>query len=411
MARGHLAALIAGLVAFACLATSVASAEDVSPPIREFDVRTIEELGQHMYRQDQEAWKATDILLAKHSPEELRAAKAHGWIVDAGADRDLVRFIREGATGPEVAYDVTFVPNAEPVLSEPKDRSLSPEELAQLSARRLALKVFDFRCSNTPPNTVAFKDGGGKNWLVWAMSATTDQNLIVVGGHIRFTISADGKSITQKDRLSNSCLVFNRSEIGSGFVGIFWNHVVSLLPVETELFASLSYKMDFRVGAPDGRTWKLSDGHMTVVEPDAADPDGYIARMFLGRSEVCSPIIAISGDSKHGFRVGSAMKITERLEREDGIALDAPPGDRVASVVCARWDIVPLPNDYKLLLSGYPLYITDAGEGHPKRTGVLEMVDGRIQFRINEGEALTDELNARLQKRLDALQNAVQAKH
>jgi hypothetical protein len=83
-------------------------ADDTLPPIRRFDIPTIEKLGRQMYEQDQEAWKATDILRAKHSDDELKAGNLHGWIVDPFLDRDVVRFIHDGANGPEAFYDVTF---------------------------------------------------------------------------------------------------------------------------------------------------------------------------------------------------------------------------------------------------------------------------------------------------------------
>ena len=253
-------ATIAAVVAFSVFAPNVVSAEEANKPIREFDIATIEALGQHMYRQDQEAWKATDILLAKHNPARLQAAGARGRIVDEGADRDVVRFIQATTTGIEAAYDVTFAPGVPPVLSEPVNRTLSAAELAQYNARLLAGKNFDFRCSRDPANTVAFRDPDGKRWLVWVMSATSDTSVMAVGGHVRFTISEDGATLAQKDSLSKSCVFLPKN---ADAVGYFFTHIVSKTPVETHVFASLAYGATYFEGTPDGSVWKIEKGKIS----------------------------------------------------------------------------------------------------------------------------------------------------
>ena len=89
------------------------------------------------------------------------------------------------------------------------------------------------------------------------------------------------------------------------------------------------------------------------------------------------------------------------------------PEERSAALepywLCERADIVPSPNDYKVLAAGYVLYIKDTGTGHPERFGKLEMANGQFQFNIIGGEALTMELQERMIKRLNVLQNAFAA--
>ncbi|MDE2181869.1 MAG: hypothetical protein KGJ78_02485 [Alphaproteobacteria bacterium] len=243
-----------------------ASADD--KPIREFDLATIEALGQHMYRQDQEAWKATDILLAKHSLADLQSGRIRAWIVDDdGSDLNVVRFIRSGANGPEAVYDVAFVPGEEPKLTEPLVGTLQSVEIAQYNARELAAENFDFRCSNEPANTIAFWDPHGKSWLVWVMSVTKDPQQMMIGGHERFTISADGKSIIQKDALSKSCLMLSKTgQSGEKPVAYYFTHIVSNTPVETHVFASLSYRATFFVGTSATDVWSIEGGRITKVK-------------------------------------------------------------------------------------------------------------------------------------------------
>jgi hypothetical protein len=51
------------------------AAQDAPPKIREFDIPTLERLGQDIYTQDQFAWKATDVAHAQRGGERgLRRA-------------------------------------------------------------------------------------------------------------------------------------------------------------------------------------------------------------------------------------------------------------------------------------------------------------------------------------------------
>lgn len=261
--RNDIPAAIAAIL----LAFTASLAEDDTPSIRVFDIKTIQALGQHMYRQDQEALKATDILLAKHTPKELTDAKSKGWIVDETSQGDVVRFLREGTNGLEAAYDVTFSRDAKPALNEPEKRILTAEEIAQANARSLAVENFTFHCSNDPTNTVAFRDPMGEGWLVWVMSATQDPNQLMLGGHIRFTISADGKSVIRKDALSKSCNILSRKgPNGEVPVASFFTHIISDTPVETHVFASLLYDSNFYVGTMDRSVWNVVKGTITKVK-------------------------------------------------------------------------------------------------------------------------------------------------
>lgn len=391
----------------AALVTAASAFAADTPPIRQFDIPTIETLGAAMYAQDQEAWKATDVLNAKVAKEQLKADKLHGWIVESFTDRDVVRFIRDdGTDGPEAYYDVVFLKTGgEPTLTAPDSRVLNADEAAQYSARVLALKNSELNCSDTY-NTVELKDPERDGWLVWVMAATKDPDLIIIGGHYRFTISADGKTIQQRDALSRSCLRFSRKD-RSGSTGLLMSHVVSTTPIETHVFASLSYRIGFYVGTPDGRAWNVGEGHITEIQQDAASLDGFAARALEGNEENCVAIVTKAGDAGHKFYNVPVKGVINGTEQTEKFAPQLPAGDTATSILCVRQDLVPAPNDYKVLLAGMPLFIADKGQGHPERTGVLELAGGRIQFQTINGDPPTTSLLDRLQKRLDVLQNSV----
>lgn len=276
-------------------ATATYAADD-APPIRQFDIPTTERLGREMYEQDQFAWKATDILFRRHKKEELVAQKQHGWIVDSYPDHAVVRFIREADLGPMLSYDVTFTAGQALNYSEPQPVLLSSDELAQYNARTLALKNADRMCAENL-NTIVLKDPESDGWLVWAMAATTDPKLIVVGGHYRFSISSDGKTILQKDALSRSCQNFKREKGPDGEqVQLVMTQVVSNIPVETYVFDTLSYGQALRVGTPDGRAWKINDGKITKIDMDMPGIDGAAARHLEAFNENCLLMVT---DAQH----------------------------------------------------------------------------------------------------------------
>jgi hypothetical protein len=349
--------------------------------------------------------------MAQHSRESLQAEKQHGWIVDGYPDRDVVRFIRDGANGPEVSYDVTLLKGQDGALSEPQDRTLNADELAQYNARTLAVKNVDRPCGDNY-NTVVLKDPQGDGWIVWVLAATTDPRAVVLAGHYRFMISRSGRSITEKDALSHSCLIStNSAPAGTTTKGVSVAHFVSLTPIETQVFTSLSYKMPVYVGTMDGKMWKVDQTNITNVEDDSPGADGMVTRGFAGQGEICKPIFSKPIDGTPKFFIGGDVKVISATEHADKFAVPAPDGATVASIICGRQTIVPSPNDYKVVLAGYSLDIVDRGVGRSERRGTLEMSDGQLRFHIAKGDPLTPDLQAKVDARLSEMQAASQTAH
>lgn len=402
--RGHNALVLSGFL-FAMVWPRIALADDNPSPIRQFDLPTIEKLGREIYDQDQEAWKATDVLTGQYSADQLKALKLHGWIVDTRGSFAVVRFVRDGASGPEIFCDVNFAQDFAPTCTAPQDNTLDPDELRQYDARMLALKNADPRCSDTY-NTVALKDPQGDGWLVWAMAATkTDADLIIIGGHYRFTISADGTTVLHKDALSKSCIQFHREKGPNGELSeLVFTHVISPTPVETHVFASLSYKMPFRIGTTDGRAWKVDADSITNIDMDMPGVDGVAARYLASLDENCFAIVN-KADDPNGKAITVPIKsVIEATEKNEKYTLEVPADDITRLIGCSRDDFALAPNDYKVLFAGIPFMIMDRGIGHPQLAGTLYVEKGQFRFETEKSaQATADELS-HIGARLDAFQ-------
>jgi len=394
---------------FLCVGGAVGD-DPKTDPVRELGLDTIVSLGQQMYAQDQLAWKATDVALAEKGEAWLRAEKGHGWIVDAYPDRDVVRFVRDGDQGPQLFYDVTFSRGGGgPVSSLPEQLSLSSLELAQYRARILALATAKKGCGESY-NTVVLREPGTANWLVWVMAATTDPDLIILGGHTRLTISADGTRVLRNEPLSKACIQFSRKAMGgpTGNGRIVQRHVVSRTPVETHVFASLSYRMPLYIGTSDGKAWLIDGTALSVVGMDDPDMDGFAARELEALNETCEAFVkrrAPDGtDTLDPARL--PVKVIETTEAKDAVfkVASVPPGTTVSAVWCLRSDIVPAPNDYKVLLAGFPLLIGTKSPAGDVRLGSLGATGGRLEFKLSKGEPMTVDEQKRLQRRLDLMQ-------
>lgn len=253
--------------ALTCLLSLASICFSETQPIREFDIKTIEELGAEIYQRDKYAAKATDILFEEiGGPEKLKEEQVNGWIVGKKFNKYYVRFIKQTEEGPSPVYDVKFSDSGEGTVKKAKGK-LTTEELAKYHARTLAIDSIP-ELASSRYNTVVLPDVDGDGFLVYALAASTNPDLVYIGGHYRMTVSEDGKKIERIDRLYNSCLVLKKSDVpkGSNVVGMMATHVVSNTPVETHVFACLSHKQTLIIGTLDKKNWLIENGKIKLME-------------------------------------------------------------------------------------------------------------------------------------------------
>ncbi|HWW28058.1 MAG TPA: hypothetical protein VNZ85_19405 [Caulobacter sp.] len=254
--------VVAAGLALALAAPVSVLAADASPPIRAFDLPTIEKLGRAIYLQDRAAWLATDALTAKLP--DLGAAGLKGWIVEGEGGDEKVRFLRDTGGGLEAGYDVTVTAKGAGPVIDPADRTLSAEERAAFAARQTAIKNLPGMCRQGY-NSVVVKDVEGDGWLVWLLAPSPARDVLPFGGHYRFSVSADGQAVKRVDALSASCLTMDAHPKlpGARSPMLYVTHIVSPTPIETHVFLGLMYRVPIIVGTGKDTMWVVDNGKIS----------------------------------------------------------------------------------------------------------------------------------------------------
>ena len=233
-------------------------------PIREYDIETIAQLGQEIYQQDIIAAKATDILFEQQL--DLSTFQVHGWVITEDENGVLVTFISDNKGNYQAAFEIRPESKGKNRFQIAGGRELLEEELFRFQARETAKTQITTACSERY-NSIVLKDPTSDSWLVYWLAATTEPDIIPIGGHYRFTVSADGQNVQSADRLFRSCLSLSKNPPDKPKdarpVALYMTHVVSPTPVETHVFLSLLHNVNFAVGTSDGAIWSISEGQIS----------------------------------------------------------------------------------------------------------------------------------------------------
>lgn len=243
--------IIAGLMALTLglAGPGAAIGQEVPPtPVESWSLDKVQRLGQALYDQDIVAARGSDALMARFGgrpPENLT-----GWIV-VGQGRDqTVRFLARDGDAVRAAFDIQVRNGRAGVVTEVTDPILPPEQLAMFAARMTAANnIGPLRCSPRY-NAVVLDDPDSDGWLVWLLASTNQSNQLILTGHYRFRISADGTAVLRRDQLSATCIIQTVPPEQRGqLAGLTVSHIVSPLPVETHVFTSLLYRLPIYVVA------------------------------------------------------------------------------------------------------------------------------------------------------------------
>jgi hypothetical protein len=250
------------LIFLLCFAANLAGAEE---GIRALPVATIVALGKELYLRDQLAATAFDTLFEAYPKAEQQEIK--GWITEIGKDEQRVYFIQEQKGRRSLAYVATFRKKEAPKVEDAKGAELPRVVASRFKARQAAIEAIP-KFMTERYNFEVLDDPEGKGFLVYGLASTMDPNEMVVGGHYRVTVSAEGK-VQRVDALSRSLLVLkkNSGPKGEKTVASVMTHIVSDTPVETHVFVNLLHKQPLYVTTSEKVIWKVEEGEITRV-PD-----------------------------------------------------------------------------------------------------------------------------------------------
>jgi hypothetical protein len=231
--------------------------------IRDFPLPTIEALGRKLYRQDFLAARAFDLVFEKHP--DAQKLPLGGWVTESNATSERVFILERNGPLTHLAYVVDFPKEGSPVVTERRGEELPEFVATRLAARRAAVEAIP-KFLAEKYNFEVLDDPDGSGFLVYGLAATTKPDEVVVGGHYRVSVSADGTQAEQVDALSRSLLVLPKNNpdapAGSQVVGQTMSHIVSPTPVETHVFASLMHGLPFYVITSETDLWKVSEGRI-----------------------------------------------------------------------------------------------------------------------------------------------------
>jgi hypothetical protein len=255
------------------------AAEGHAQPIRQFDQQTVERLGRELYQHDIAAWRATDSLMHSNKAGQLadpEMAKIKGWIVVGPEGGLVVKFIGEGPDGPYPVYVAAFYTDEQRARSAapPTRAPLTDAERARFRARQAAAsQALSLRCAERY-NTVVLDNPEGEGFLVYLLAASAKPRQMVVGGHHRVTVSADGNRIIRSEPLSRSCLTVETGPLpGTNEPAkIMVTHVVSLAPIETHVFLNYLHRTDLYVTTDDAALWLVSRGKVQLSTRNVLRP-------------------------------------------------------------------------------------------------------------------------------------------
>lgn len=134
-------------------------------------------------------------------------------------------------------------------------------------ARQTAIAALRGKLFRISYDYVVLDDPAGSGFLVYALGKGSKPGDVVIHGHFRVTVSADGNRAERIDALSRGLMIDNKVETpvaGYHRVEFVTSQSVGTRPVETLVYASKLMKLPFAVATPPhGQVWFIEKGKIT----------------------------------------------------------------------------------------------------------------------------------------------------
>jgi hypothetical protein len=137
----------------------------------------------------------------------------------------------------------------------------------QRRARDTATAALKGRLFDIRYDYVVLNDPEHPGFLVYALGKGNKPGDIVLAGHFRVSVSADGARALRVDALSHSLIVENpKTDSPKGYDSIadMMSQIVSNRPIETVVYTNLTTGRPIFVATMDRRLWIVKDGRITL---------------------------------------------------------------------------------------------------------------------------------------------------
>lgn len=240
-------------------------------------IRWAETLGRALFAHDVATAHATDELAVRKILPKDRSIR--GWVtewVEAPRDAIVVSFVSARGRQLEIRYRVV-VPagNVLPEFRANKPAAALTEfESRQYRARQTAIEHLKERCSDSYNTVVLPQDrAGNRIWLVYLLAATTDVNAVLVGGHQRFEISADGTTVEAQRAFAKTCLVLSKQTPQGRPASLMMTHLLDPTPTEIHVYLNRVHGLPLYLSTvTNGRLWRVDANGIATLSSAAAAP-------------------------------------------------------------------------------------------------------------------------------------------
>lgn len=222
-----------------------------------------EQAGHLIWVKDSMAWIATDKI---QEEMDLSAVQnPQGWIVHLDPEgKHRVSFYRKTDIGQTLPYaDVFYDDNLDFTdLHINPSRAVTEKEQQMLAALSTASDSITESCSENL-NTVVLEDEAG--WNVFLLTATTEPDVIPIGGAQRILVSQDGQKVIEQEHYSRACTKLEPMMKGAKLKDAFLTHLIDDVPSPIHVFTSLSYGIPLMVVTPIG-AWTVVNGDIEEIK-------------------------------------------------------------------------------------------------------------------------------------------------
>jgi hypothetical protein len=151
-------------------------------------------------------------------------------------------------------------------VSQTPDRGATTPERKR--AKQTAIAALKGKLFDIHYDYVVLDDPSRNGFLVYALGSTQKSRQVVLGGHVRVSVSADGGTVKRIDPLSHTLMIEDEKHTGlpkgTHLVASDYNQIVSHKPVETLIYISNLSGRPIFVQTPDGKMWQVGNGRMFI---------------------------------------------------------------------------------------------------------------------------------------------------